>query len=59
MAYQPNAYPLRIDKNLMQKLYVMAADHGRSANKEIEALIKAAIKQYEAENGSIQIPTDE
>lgn len=54
---QANPYPLRIDKNLMQKFKVIAAENGRSVNKEIEALIKNAVRQYESEYGTIQIST--
>lgn len=55
MAIQQNAYPLRIDRSAMDKLKVIARENGRSVNKEVEVLIKEAIKKYEAENGTIQI----
>lgn len=55
MALQQNPYSLRIEKSLMEKIRVVAQEHGRSVNKEIEGLIKTAVKQYEAENGSISV----
>lgn len=54
---QANPYPLRIDKAVMDKFKVIAAENGRSVNKEIEVLIKQAISQYEKVNGSIELPT--
>lgn len=44
-----NPYPLRIDEDLMEELKEMAEAHSRSVNKEIEFLIKEAIKKYKAE----------
>lgn len=52
---QANPYPLRIDIGLMDKLKFIAAENGRSVNKEIEFLIKDAIRRFEAQNG--EIPT--
>ena len=40
-----NPYPLRIDEELMEELKKLADEHSRSVNKEIEFLIKAAIRQ--------------
>ena len=45
-----NPYPLRIDEELMEELKKMAEAHSRSVNKEIEFLIKEAIKKYRIEN---------
>ena len=44
-----NPYPLRIDEELMDELKEMAEAHSRSVNKEIEFLIKEAVKKYKAE----------
>ena len=52
---QPNAYPLRIDKSLMEKFKVIATENGRSINKEIEMLMKNAVRQYENQNGEIHL----
>ena len=40
-----NPYPLRIDEELMEELKKLADEHSRSVNKEIEFLIKEAIRQ--------------
>ena len=40
-----NPYPLRIDEELMEALKKLADEHSRSVNKEIEFLIKKAIKE--------------
>lgn len=48
-------YPLRVDKKLMAKFKVVAAEDGRSVNKEIEMLIKQAVQAYEKENGPIEV----
>lgn len=53
---QSNPYPLRIDKTLMDKFKVVAAENGRSVNKEIETLVKRAVADYERLNGSICLP---
>lgn len=52
---QANPYPLRIDKTLMEKLKVLAAENGRSVNKEIESLVKSAVRAYEQEHGEIAV----
>lgn len=55
MGVQQNAYPLRVDSEIMNKFKIIAGENGRSVNKEIEALMKAAIKRFEAENGTILV----
>ncbi len=55
MPIQPNAYPLRIDPTIMLKVKFIATENGRSLNKEIEAILKIAVKRYEAENGLISV----
>ena len=54
---QANPYPLRVDKPIMEKFKVIAANNGRSVNKEIEMLMKQVIFDYERTHGSIDIPT--
>lgn len=58
MAVQQNAYPLRVDYVIMEKIKVIANENGRSVNKEIESLMKAAIKRYESENGIISVSVE-
>lgn len=50
-------YTLRIPKEYLQKIRYIAEENGRSANKEIELMIKQRIKEYENKNGSIN-PND-
>lgn len=54
---QANPYPLRVDKLLMEKFKVISENNGRSVNKEIEMLMKQAIRKYEQEHGSIEVPS--
>ena len=46
-------YTLRIDRLLFQKFRYVAESEGRSANREIEQMIKRRVAQYEQENGTI------
>ncbi len=52
---QANPYPLRVDKVLMEKFKVIAAENGRSVNKELEMLMKQVIARYEQDNGEIEL----
>lgn len=55
MAVQQNPYPLRVDSSIMEKFKVIAAENGRSVNKELEFLMKAAIRKYKSEIGPIEV----
>lgn len=44
-----NPYPLRIDEDLMEELKILADENSRSVNKEIEYLIKEAVKKRKQE----------
>lgn len=46
---------IRIDKEMLHKLHVVADYEGRSANSQILILIRNAINEYEKEHGEIQI----
>ncbi len=46
-------YTLRIPQLLLDKIRYIAEENGRSANKEIELMIKQRIKDYESKNGEI------
>lgn len=50
-------YTLRIPKILLEKIRYIAEENGRSANREIELLVKQRIKDYEDKNGIIS-PSD-
>lgn len=56
MTAQANPYPLRVEKSVMDKFKVIAKENGRSVNKEIEALMKRTIADYEKTNGAISVP---
>ncbi len=44
---------IRIDDRMLDKLHVVAAYEGRSANSEILILIRDEIEKYEAKHGEI------
>lgn len=46
-------YTLRIPQILLDKIRFIAAENGRSANKEIELLVKQRIQEYESIHGEI------
>ena len=46
-------YTLRIDAQLLRALRYIAEYEGRSANREIEVLIKRYIAEFEKKNGKI------
>lgn len=48
-------YTLRIDAQLLRALRYIAEYEGRSANREIEVLIKRFIAEFEKKNGKIEI----
>ena len=53
-SYLPR-YTLRMPKEYLQKIRYIAEENGRSANKEIELMVKQRIKEYEQKNGSINL----
>ncbi|MBE6013560.1 MAG: Arc family DNA-binding protein [Lachnospiraceae bacterium] len=46
---------IRIDKELLNKLHVVADYEGRSANSQILILIRDCINKYEKEHGEIKL----
>ena len=50
---------LRIEKDLLEKLHFVAAYNERTANKEVEYLVKRHIAAYESEHGPIEFPAEE
>lgn len=50
--YQP--FPLRISEELIEKIKVIAKNHKRSANKEMELILEDYVKDYENEYGEIE-----
>lgn len=49
MSIQANPYPLRIDRDVMEKIKLS----GRSVNKEIEFQLRQIVKDYEASHGPL------
>ncbi|MCP8367005.1 Arc family DNA-binding protein [Clostridioides difficile] len=52
-------YTLRINKILLEKIKYIAESEGRSANKEIEQLIKKHVENYEQIKGEIKVNIEE
>lgn len=48
-------YTLRIPQEYLDKIRYIAEENGRSANKEIEQMIKERIKTYESAHGEISL----
>ena len=46
---------IRIDTEMLHKLHIVADYEGRSANSEINILIRDAVEKYEAKFGKIEI----
>ena len=51
---QDAPFSVRIEKNVMDKMRILAKEHGRSLNKQIEYAVKQYLKAYEAENGEVK-----
>ena len=57
MTERPNPYPLRLEKDVMEKSKIIAKENGRSLNKEIEFVLRKYIANYEKANGAIELPS--
>lgn len=53
MASDLPRFTLRISSELLSKISYIAEENGRSANREIEMLIKKYVTDYEKKNGAI------
>lgn len=51
-------YTLRIDRHLFKKFKYIAEFEGRSANKEIEQMLKKRVIKFEKEYGEIPVSDD-
>ncbi len=51
-------FTLRIDRELFQKFRYVAEYEGRSANKEIEQMLKKRVAEFEKKHGEIQLDDD-
>lgn len=54
MASDLPRYTLRIPQMYLDKIRYIAEENGRSANREIELMIKHRIVEYEKERGEIK-----
>lgn len=52
-------YTLRVNRHLFKKFRYVAEYSGRSANKEIEQLMKIKVEDFEKEHGKIELPNDD
>lgn len=55
MASNLPRYTLRVPQEYLDKIRYIAEENGRSANKEIELMLKERIKTYENEHGIIPL----
>lgn len=52
-------YTLRTSEGLMDKLKYIAEYNGRSANRELEQLIRAHVSRFEQKHGPIELTTED
>lgn len=57
--YKNPQYGLRVPRTLLEKIKYIAEANARSANREIELLIRHRIAEYEAEHGVIEVSDEE
>lgn len=53
----PKMRPLRIDDELAAKITVIAGREERSFNSEIAFILKQFVQRYEAQHGTIPVPS--
>lgn len=51
--------PIRMDEELTLKIRHIAKLEDRSVNKQINAIVKSFVKDYESKNGEIKVNTDD
>lgn len=56
--YKNPHFALRIPRELLDKIKYIAEANARSANREIELLIRHRVTEYEKEYGTIQVPSE-
>ena len=52
-------YTLRVDRHLFAKFRYVAEYKGRSANKEIEQMMKRSVETFEKTHGKIEFEDEE
>ena len=55
MKTEQSKFTLRIDSELLQKFHYVAEYNARSANRELEMLIKKHISEFEKQHGKITL----
>ncbi|MDD5938964.1 MAG: Arc family DNA-binding protein [Clostridiales bacterium] len=55
MGIQEAPFSIRIEKEVMDKLRILAKDNSRSLNKQIEYSLKKYLKAYEEAHGEITV----
>lgn len=50
-------FSVRIDEELLKKLHYVADSEDRSANCEINRLIRERVRDFESQNGRIEVKT--
>lgn len=51
---QESPFSVRFEKDVMDKMRILAKENGRSLNKQIEFSLKQYLKAYEAEHGEVK-----
>lgn len=54
MTFKSSKFTVRIDSALLKKFHYVAEYNARSANREIEVLIKQHISEFEQAHGKIE-----
>ena len=57
--YKHPQFNIRIPREYIEKLKVIADENARSTTKEIELLVKKRIEEYESENGIIIVEKED
>lgn len=52
---QDAPFSVRIEKDVMNKMRVLAKENGRSLNKQIEFAVKQYLKTYEKKHGEVKL----
>ena len=56
---QENAYPLRLEPEVMKKIRYLAGTDKRSINMQLCVAVEYYVEQYEKEHGEIPLPEKE
>lgn len=59
MSVQANPYPLRLEKEHMEKIKVLAKRDKRSINMQLCLAVETYLEQYEKEHGKIPVEPED